>query len=135
MSAGVVFKNWFYQSTEWKSLRLKALQRDGFRCRHCGVSLSGKGRSRVDHIIPRKQQPSLALEISNLQCLCPSCDNKRHNEKGAYRRQGGADANNYQRLLIGRLNTSGEILDKSRQHKLDPIDQLANRILNKTKGN
>ena len=75
-------KDNFYSSRPWKELRRKALARAGYRCEWCGVSVRGKGASRVDHIRPRKQYPQLALAISNLRVLCPGCDNKRHAEKG-----------------------------------------------------
>jgi 5-methylcytosine-specific restriction endonuclease McrA len=71
-----------YQSTEWAKLRLAALRRDGWRCTICGNDLRGKGQSRVDHIEPVKKRPDLALRLDNLRCLCPSCDNQRHAEKG-----------------------------------------------------
>lgn len=38
--------------------------------------------SRVDHKIPRKARPDLALVMGNLRTLCAACDNKRHSEKG-----------------------------------------------------
>ena len=56
--------------------------RDGWRCVLCRTSLHGLGRSRVDHIRTRHEAPELALVLANLRSLCPSCDNKRHAEKG-----------------------------------------------------
>jgi 5-methylcytosine-specific restriction endonuclease McrA len=29
-----------------------------------------------------RTHPHLRLDLNNLRCLCPSCDNKRHSEKG-----------------------------------------------------
>ena len=72
----------FYQSKEWKALRLQALRRDGYRCVMCGEDINGKGLSRVDHIKPVRDYPSLALSLGNLRCLCAPCDNRRHAEKG-----------------------------------------------------
>ena len=68
----------FYQSGQWKELRLLALKRDGHRCVECGVSVKGWKKSRVDHIEPVKVRPDLALVLSNLRTLCAVCDNKRH---------------------------------------------------------
>lgn len=71
-----------YGSVRWKKLRRRVLVESGFRCSECYASVSGKGQSRVDHIVPVKVDPSKAWDISNLRVLCVSCDNKRHSEKG-----------------------------------------------------
>lgn len=75
-----------YKSKSWQKLRLTILRRDGYRCTSCGCECYGKkrnsGRPVVDHIIPVKQRPDLAMVESNLRVLCGSCDNKRHREKG-----------------------------------------------------
>lgn len=68
----------FYQSKEWKAIRLLALKRDDYKCVKCGISIAGYKKSRVDHIIEVKLRPDLALTLSNLQSLCPSCDNLKH---------------------------------------------------------
>jgi 5-methylcytosine-specific restriction endonuclease McrA len=72
----------FYKSIEWKKIRLTALRRCGYQCETCGKDLRGKGSSRVDHIKPVRTHPHLRLDLANLRCLCPSCDNMRHSEKG-----------------------------------------------------
>lgn len=74
----------FYQSAEWRELRLRALRRDGWMCLWCGRSVRGKGQSRVDHVRTVREAPHLALSLDNLRTLCPSCDNKRHSEKGKH---------------------------------------------------
>lgn len=71
----------FYSSPEWKAARVKALARDRYCCTHCGVSVKGFKKSRVDHIITVKARPDLALTLSNLRTLCAVCDNRRHAEK------------------------------------------------------
>jgi 5-methylcytosine-specific restriction endonuclease McrA len=71
-----------YKSPAWKALRLQCLRRDRWLCTVCGSSVRGKSRSRVDHIKQTRQYPDLALVLSNVRTLCPSCDNKRHAEKG-----------------------------------------------------
>jgi len=63
------FGNSVYRSPRWKSLRFQAKRRDGFKCMECGAA----GRLEVDHIKPVRTHPELAYELSNLQCLCPSC--------------------------------------------------------------
>lgn len=72
----------FYKTKAWRKLRLNTLYRDKFTCTQCGASVAGKGRSRVDHIKPRRSHPELALEPTNVRTLCINCDAKRHAEKG-----------------------------------------------------
>jgi 5-methylcytosine-specific restriction protein A len=74
-------KEGFYDSARWRALRLQALQRDKYKCVHCGVSVAGYKKSRVDHVIERKVRPDLALTLSNLRTLCGVCDNRRHADK------------------------------------------------------
>ena len=64
----------FYDSAAWRTLRRQIVTRDGHRCTVCGVAL-GKGQHRVDHIVPMKEAPHLALVPSNLRTLCATCDN------------------------------------------------------------
>ena len=78
----VPIRSGLYKTQEWKDLRKRVLQRDGYRCTFCGADLRGFKKSRVDHIIPVKDNESLAFDMNNLRSLCPACDNKRHAEKG-----------------------------------------------------
>lgn len=57
------------RTKRWKALRMEILERDGFRCRHCGA----QGRLEVDHIQPVRTAPELSYEPRNLQSLCGSC--------------------------------------------------------------
>jgi len=72
----------FVYSPAWRSLRLQALRRDGYRCVKCGVDVSQPGQARVDHILPRSSYPRLALVLSNTRTMCSRCDNQSHREKG-----------------------------------------------------
>jgi 5-methylcytosine-specific restriction enzyme A len=74
--------NGFYDTPQWKALRRLALIRDGYRCTVCRCDVHGKGKARVDHIHSIHARPDLALVLSNLRVLCPSCDNQAHREKG-----------------------------------------------------
>src|SRR5262245_19382627 len=71
----------FYYSKAWRELRLRALRRARYRCQHCHAHVIQSGGARIDHVIPRKQAPELALQITNVRVLCPRCDNRRHAEK------------------------------------------------------
>ena len=72
-----------YGSPAWKAVRARVLARDGHSCTMCGVSVRGKGLSRVDHVVSVKARPDLALVAANCRTLCAPCDNRRHAEKGS----------------------------------------------------
>ena len=57
------------RTTRWKALRLKALERDGWRCVQCPE----RRGLEVDHVLPVRDRPDLAWSIDNLQCLCGRC--------------------------------------------------------------
>ncbi len=61
------------RTKRWQVLRMEILERDGFRCRHCGCG----GRLEVDHIKPVRTDPDLSYEPTNLQALCPGCHTKK----------------------------------------------------------
>ena len=74
----IVFKaqsKHFLSSKEWRDLRQQALKKYGENCKHCG---SDKNIN-IDHVLPRKFYPELALEITNLQPLCALCNKKKGN--------------------------------------------------------
>lgn len=52
----------------WKA---KAKERDNHTCQECGFS--EEEIMVVDHILPKSVFPELALELDNLQTLCPNC--------------------------------------------------------------
>lgn len=66
------FSRQFYRSKAWRQTREQALRRDLFTCRDCG------GRAtEVHHIIELSpdniSDPSIALGLDNLMCLCGPC--------------------------------------------------------------
>ena len=52
----------------WTTVRLRVLDRDGWRCRKCGRA----GRLEVDHITPLADGGQL-YDMGNLQPLCRAC--------------------------------------------------------------
>jgi HNH endonuclease len=60
----------FLHSEPWKELRQRVLNQYGHACMRCG----SRHKIQVDHIKPRSKYPHLALEFSNLQVLCGSCN-------------------------------------------------------------
>lgn len=73
--------NEFYASWEWKKARYDALTLHGRQCMCCGFTPypGCKERLVVDHIKPRSKFPDLALDVSNLQVLCNSCNMGKSN--------------------------------------------------------
>ena len=66
----------FYNSAEWRTLSRVKLQADGYKCVKCG-----KIASEVDHIIAIQTNRGweLRLDLDNLQSLCLTCHNEKHN--------------------------------------------------------
>ncbi|MFM2254144.1 MAG: hypothetical protein RJB68_2481 [Pseudomonadota bacterium] len=64
----------FLKSPEWARARMHAFVRYGNRCQCCGASPGGGVVLNVDHIKPRKTHPHLALNLTNLQVLCDTCN-------------------------------------------------------------
>jgi 5-methylcytosine-specific restriction endonuclease McrA len=59
-------------SRQWRALRLTILARDGYECRYCGNTADT-----VDHIIPVKKSPDLAMNPENLVSACKSCNSAK----------------------------------------------------------
>lgn len=57
-------------TSQWRRIRERILQRDGYTCQHCG----GEGNS-VDHIISR--QAGGTDDEWNLQTLCTPCNSSK----------------------------------------------------------
>ena len=69
----------FYNSSDWKSLRKFALERDHYECVWCREE--GKVTTEnleVDHIKELEFYPEFALDLDNLRTLCKESHNKRH---------------------------------------------------------
>jgi 5-methylcytosine-specific restriction enzyme A len=60
----------FYQSEEWRSLRIQALRRDGYRCTVPGCESTS--HLTVDHIVTRPNSHTItpADTLGNLRTLC-----------------------------------------------------------------
>lgn len=65
----------FYNSKEWRTLSLKRLQDDGYKCVKCK-----QFASEVDHIVPIQTPDGWErrLDYDNTQSLCLECHNKKH---------------------------------------------------------
>jgi len=71
----------FYQSEEWRYLRVRVLEKYACKCMMCGQSpKEHKIVIHVDHIKPRSKFPELSLDIENLQLLCADCNLGKSNK-------------------------------------------------------
>ena len=61
------------RTQRWKGLRVKALERDGWKCCQCNE----RRGLEVDHILPVRDRPDLAWSLDNLQCLCGGCHSRK----------------------------------------------------------
>lgn len=66
----------FYRSMDWKRLSAKYMQDKGYRCEVCG-----KIATEVHHkiAIQTPEGWELRLDYNNLELVCTTCHNKRHN--------------------------------------------------------
>ena len=66
----------FLETYQWRKVRQEVLLKYKNRCMCCGATPDEFNNVylNVDHIMPRKTHPKLALEVSNLQILCNACN-------------------------------------------------------------
>lgn len=74
--------DWFYRNPAWLKMRQIALSRDNGLCVRCLKNKRIVKADVVHHIVHLTQDFSKALQLDNLECLCHSCHNKEHDEKG-----------------------------------------------------
>lgn len=77
----------FYASLKWKKKRQAILRRDNYLCKECKKYGRITEAKEVHHIVHLEDAPELALCNDNLISLCKRCHNKRHPEKGKFRRR------------------------------------------------
>lgn len=75
-----------YNNPKWLRKRKTILKRDGYMCRECKRYGKNREAKTVHHIKHVDEYPELAYVDSNLISLCNDCHNKKHPEKGGYRR-------------------------------------------------
>ena len=85
----------FLVSKAWKKIRSIALEIYPKICMNCSAY---SNRFNVDHIYPRKYYPNLALDLNNLQILCPYCNFSKGNTVMDYRKE--ADLEKLREYLI-----------------------------------
>lgn len=59
-------------SRQWRALRKTILARDGHVCSYCG-----QDADTVDHVLPVKNHPDLAMSPDNLVSACRRCNSSK----------------------------------------------------------
>jgi 5-methylcytosine-specific restriction endonuclease McrA len=59
-------------SRQWRALRKTILARDGYVCCYCG-----QDADTVDHVLPIKNHPDLAMSPDNLVSACRRCNSAK----------------------------------------------------------
>jgi 5-methylcytosine-specific restriction endonuclease McrA len=75
-------KNEFYQSWDWRKLRMDALNHYGRKCMSCN---STDAKLCVDHVKPLHTHWNLRLDAGNLQILCDECNMGKATEQFDFR--------------------------------------------------
>jgi 5-methylcytosine-specific restriction endonuclease McrA len=68
---------WALRSRRWQPVRHAVLERDGYRCQHCG----SRRRLEVHHVKRVALFPELAFEPGNCLTLCARCHTKETNKE------------------------------------------------------
>jgi 5-methylcytosine-specific restriction endonuclease McrA len=87
----------FYGTEKWKRKRAAILARDKYQCQICKRYGRMRQATEVHHIVHLEDDPSRALDSSNLISLCRACHAAQHPEKAAKpwrRRYGEQNARN-----------------------------------------
>jgi 5-methylcytosine-specific restriction enzyme A len=80
--------SWPYNTARWQRLRLVVLGSEPM-CRYCAEQGRTTPAVDVDHIVPVKQDPSMAFDSANCQPLCEAChDGAKQGEERTGRRRG-----------------------------------------------
>jgi 5-methylcytosine-specific restriction endonuclease McrA len=78
----------FYTGRLWRRCRQLALHRDKYMCQDCKAKGKVVPATEVHHVIPLEDRPDLALELSNLRCLCHDCHEKTKHKAKTKAREG-----------------------------------------------
>lgn len=71
----------FYKTKEWRTLRKVRRRIDNNECQNCRRLGKYSQADAVHHLQEVRVNPSLALNLTNLECICKTCHNKEHPEK------------------------------------------------------
>ena len=83
----------FYRSSAWLKTREAVLARDNHLCQKCLRKGIVTTTNTVHHITPLEDAPELALDMDNLESICPACHNVDHGK-------GFGDKNLKRRIVV-----------------------------------
>lgn len=69
-----------HRGGNWETIARQVREREGYRCRDCGISEESLGRQLdVHHVVPYRafKSPERANREDNLIAVCPSCHKKQ----------------------------------------------------------
>ncbi|MCL2228422.1 MAG: HNH endonuclease [Firmicutes bacterium] len=67
--------------TNWKEHKEDLVRDFSNICGYCGKNfIAVRGKSQIDHFIPRSDYPEYENKYSNLVLSCPTCNNKKHGD-------------------------------------------------------
>jgi len=72
----------FYKSYTWQKCRGTTLERDGYLCQVCLRGNIPTPADTVHHIVHLRDDPTLALEDTNLISVCRDCHETLHSDRG-----------------------------------------------------
>lgn len=78
----------WYHKKAWRRCRLQALERDHYLCQRCLKRGIIKTATEVHHLLPLEVEPSLGLELSNLESLCWQCHEETKHQHYENKRPG-----------------------------------------------
>ena len=58
---------------KYRELRTKVLNRDGHVCMYCGSS----EQLTIDHVLPVKKHPDMAMDVENMVIACKPCNSRK----------------------------------------------------------
>ena len=89
---GYMTEKEFIDSKAWRKKRAYILRRDKYQCQICKRYGRMRQATEVHHIVHIEDDPSRALDASNLISLCKACHNAQHPEKMKKPGRYGAEA-------------------------------------------
>ena len=77
----------FYHSQAWMELSHIKMAQENYLCEECKKAGRYVPAQEVHHRVPVREDWDRRLDITNLECLCTSCHNKKH--KKFFKKGGG----------------------------------------------
>lgn len=104
------FAQKFYKSKEWKSVRAVAMARAGGMCESIGCYNPAEEVHHMIYLTPQNiSDPSVALNVDKLECLCRDCHQAKHRVDRHNGRKKSVYTNNWEKQIL--FNENGEPIE------------------------